>query len=363
MCVRQVLGNNLNNQNTEVFTSRSAQFGAERKRKRRVRSIILSVVAVVLIAGVAAGAYVWSLSSNFSRKSNTVALDFSKEQQENRPVKDPDDGSMNILMLGVDHSDEADNGADSLKGPAGQRSDSMMLVHIPEDRSQIYVMSVVRDLWVEIPGHGMNKLNSAISFGGVPLLMQTLEGMFDTKIDHVAMIDFEGFRELSTALGGIKVDNEIAFTANDTDYFYPEGEITLEGDRALRFVRERKSFIDGDYQRVKNQRKFIASAASQLLSRETLTNPVKLYEIVDKVAPYLTLDEDFDAATLVGLGQQLSAVDPEHMAMFTIPTAGSSTSPDGQSIELASELAVAQISEALQTDTMDEYLKAHPPAE
>jgi len=108
--------------------------------------------------------------------------------------------------------------------------------------------------------------------------MQTVEGLFDTKVDHVAMIDFAGFRELSTALGGVKVTNEIPFTAHDTDYFYPEGEITLEGDRALRFVRERKSFSDGDYQRVKNQRTFLMAAVNQVLSNDTFTNPTKLLQ-------------------------------------------------------------------------------------
>ncbi|WP_423300121.1 LCP family protein, partial [Glutamicibacter nicotianae] len=57
-------------------------------------------------------------------------------------------------------------------------------------------MSMVRDMYVEIPGHGMNKLNAAISLGGVPLLLQTIEGLFETKLDHVVMVDFEGFREL-----------------------------------------------------------------------------------------------------------------------------------------------------------------------
>lgn len=346
---------------SENFTSRSARFGVERKRKRRMRGVLLSVVALVVVAALGAGFYVFNLQHKFNSKSNSVAINYTEEQQNLRPVKAPDDGSMNILMLGVDHADENEAETAALDGAVSQRSDSMMLVHIPEDRKQIYVMSLVRDMWVDVPGYGQHKLNAAVELGGVPLLMQTVEGLFDTKVDHVAMIDFAGFRELSTALGGVKVTNEIPFTANDTDYFYPEGEITLEGDRALRFVRERKSFSDGDYQRVKNQRTFLMAAVNQMLSNDTLTNPTKLYNIIDKVSPYLTFDSEFDAATIVGLGMQLKNVDTENLEMFTMPTAGSSTSPDGQSIELASELAVAQISEALQTDTMAEYLEENPP--
>ena len=100
-----------------------------------------------------------------------------------------------------------------------------------------------------------------------------------------------------------------------------------------------------------------------MLSADTLTNPVKLYDIVDKVSPYLTFDSGFDAATLVGLGLQLKNVDTNNLAMFTMPTAGSSTSADGQSIELPSEQAILQIREALKSDTMDEYLEENPPQE
>ncbi|WP_239464169.1 LCP family protein [Glutamicibacter protophormiae] len=328
-----------------------------------MRAIVLSVISVLLIAVLGAGYYLFNLQHAFNSKSNTVALNFTQEQENARPVKDPDDGSMNIMLVGVDHADDNSDQSAALDGAVSQRSDSMMLVHIPEDRSQVYIMSTVRDMYVEIPGYGKNKLNAAVSFGGIPLLVQTMEGLFDTKVDHVAMIDFDGFKELSTALGGVTVQNDIPFTAHDTDYFYPEGEITLEGDRALRFVRERKSFSNGDYQRVANQRKFIAAAASQMLSTDTLTNPVKLYDIVDKVSPYLTFDSGFDAATLVGLGMQLKKVDTNNLAMFTMPTAGSSTSADGQSIELPSGQAILQIREALKSDTMDEYLEENPPQE
>lgn len=349
--------------NTEqtISSSRSERRNQERRKRKRTRGIILSVIAVALVAVLGAGYYVFDLQRQFNSKTNTVALGFSDAEQNARPVKDPQDGSMNILMLGVDHAEGDQTESAALEGAVQQRSDSMMLVHIPEDRSQIYVMSMVRDMYVDIPGYGKDKLNAAISHGGVPLLLQTIESLFETKIDHVAMVDFEGFKELSTALGGVTVANGIPFTAHDTDYFYPVGDITLEGDRALRFVRERKSFTNGDYQRVENQRKFIAAAANQILSADTLTNPAKIYEIVDNVSPYLTFDEDFDAATLVGLGLQLKDIDTRNMEMFTMPTAGTSTSPDGQSIELASELAVAQIGEALRTDSMAEYLQENPP--
>ncbi|MFK0083900.1 LCP family protein [Glutamicibacter sp. NPDC090743] len=348
------------NNGNSAAPSRRARIRVERTKKK-IRVVAASIVAMLLLAGLGAGYFLFDLQRQFNVKSNTVSFDFSETEQQDRPIKHPDDKSMNVLLVGVDHADERSGEVAALDGAVSQRSDSMMLVHIPEDRSQVYVMSMVRDMFVDIPGYGKNKLNAAIMFGGVPLLLQTIEGFLGTKVDHVALVDFEGFKELSTALGGVIVDNEISFTAHNTDYYYPTGDISLTGDRALRFVRERKSFSNGDYQRVANQRKFIAAAAKQLLSSGTLVNPTRLYEIVDKVSPYLTFDEEFDAATLVGLGLELKNIDPDKMAMFTLPTAGTSTSADGESIELASESAIAQISSALQNDTMDEYLRVNPP--
>ncbi|WP_347040028.1 LCP family protein [Glutamicibacter halophytocola] len=185
-----------------LFASRSARNEVERKRKKRTRNIVVAVVAAMLVCVLGAGYFVFDLQRQFNSKSNSLALGFSDADQEARPVKDPDDKSMNILMLGVDHAADGSDGSAALSGAVEQRSDSMMLVHIPEDRSQVYVMSMVRDMYVDIPGYGKNKLNAAVSLGGVPLLMRTVEGLFDTKIDHIAMVDFEGFKELSTALGG-----------------------------------------------------------------------------------------------------------------------------------------------------------------
>ena len=324
-----------------------------RRRRRPVRIILFSALGIVLVAGLVAGTYLTSLANMFNGKTQQIAQAFPSEQT--RPVKDPDDGSMNILLLGADNGTQVSTQA---SGAVEQRADTMMLLHIPEDRSGIYVMSIMRDTWTDIPGYGEHKINAAMTLGGTPLVVQTLEGLFDTKIDHVAMIDFEGFRDLTTALGGIQVKNDFAFTAHDTDYFYPVGKLTLEGDRALRFVRERKSFIDGDYQRVRNQQKFMKALMAKILTAETLTNPATVYQVIDRVSPYLSFDQTFDAATAAGLGLQLKDLRTSDVELFTLPTAGIGTSADGQSIVLRDEAAIAQIGAALKTDTMAQWVKS-----
>ena len=326
-------------------------------KKRTGLVVLASVVALVLIAGLAATGYVMNLAKTFNDKTQVIASAFPDENL--RPVKNPDDGSINFLLLGVDHGADGTESSDLLAGGGtDQRSDSMMLMHIPEDRKGVYVMSIMRDLWTDIPGHGRQKINASMSLGGVPLAVQTVEGMLDTKIDHVAMIDFDGFKELSTALGGVTVKNDIEFYSTDKyKYHYPVGEITLKGNEALRFVRERKPFIDGDYQRVRNQQTFIKAVMTEMLSKDTLTNPGTIYEVIDKVSPYLSFDNGFDAATAAGLGLQLKDLRASNVKMFTLPTAGIGTSPDGQSIVLRDEAALVQIGEALRTDTLRDYLK------
>ena len=331
-------------------------------KKRTGLVVLASIAALVLVAGAVAGGYLLNLANTFDNKTQVIASAFPEESL--RPVKNPDDGSLNFLLLGVDHGADGTTTSQMLSGGGtDQRSDSMMLMHIPEDRKGVYVMSIMRDLWTDIPGHGRQKINAAMSLGGVPLTVQTIEGMLDTKIDHVAMIDFNGFKDLSTALGGVTVDNDIEFYSTDKHkYHYPVGEITLKGNEALRFVRERKPFIDGDYQRVRNQQKFIKAVINEMLSKDTLTNPATIYEVIDTVSPYLSFDDGFDAATAAGLGLQLKDLRASDVEMFTLPTAGTGTSPDGQSIVVRDEVALAQISEALKSDTMSEYLAESAPA-
>ena len=137
-------------ENQPTPSTRRSQFGVARRRKRRVRVILISVVTVVVLAVIGAGSYVWKLQHAFNTQANTVDIGYTEAEEEARPVKSPDDGSMNILLIGVDHSANHGSQEDALSGAVEQRSDSMMLVHIPEDRSQIYVMSTVRDMYVDM---------------------------------------------------------------------------------------------------------------------------------------------------------------------------------------------------------------------
>ena len=102
------------------------------------------------------------------------------------------------------------------------------------------------------------------------------------------MIDFEGFIELTSDLGGVTVTNKNAFTSHGFDY--PKGKITISGEEALWFVRERKELPNGDLDRAKNQRKVIKAIVQKGLSPETIANPQKFTSFIGNVAKHLTVD-------------------------------------------------------------------------
>ncbi|GAB3669211.1 LCP family protein [Zhihengliuella somnathii] len=321
---------------------------AEPKR-RTGRIALFSGLAVVLILILGAGAYVLSLLNTFDTKTTQVDAGLNT-----RPVKEIT-GPRNILLLGSDSRGEGNDLAE-VKGENGERSDTMMIVHIPEDRENVYVMSMVRDLWVEIPGHGERKVNAALNLGGYPLVVETVEELIGAPIDNVVSIDFEGFSSLTEALGGVDLDNPNQFcTGHATPSCFEEGRIHLQGNDALRFVRERKAFLEGDFQRVQNQQLFIKAVMREFLTAETLSNPVKLYDVVDQFAGYLTVDDTLDASTMVGLAASLKDIRTDDVRFFTIPT-GAPAKIGAAQVILQDEEAMNRLSEALNNDDLATFL-------
>ncbi|MCQ1950588.1 LCP family protein [Arthrobacter sp. zg-Y859] len=321
-----------------------------RRTSRPVRNMLLMIPALVLVAALAAGGFLWHLAWTFDSSTKTI----TNALPEARPEKGAAAGdSQNILLMGTDTRDPASSDA---------RSDTMMLVHIPGDRSGVYVMSIMRDTWVEIPGYGEQKINAAMALGGVSLTVDTVQTLFDIPVDHVAIIDFEGFQGLTDALGGVTLNNDIAFQSEgDHGEYFAAGPITVKRESALKYVRERYAFTDGDYQRVKNQQAFLSGVVSGVLNTQTLTNPVKISNIVGEISPYLSVDEDLDAAAAGALAVSLRSVRSGDVHMFTLPNAGVGTSSDGQSIVVPDYAAIAEIGTALDSDDLADYVRSAAP--
>ncbi|MEW1981552.1 LCP family protein [Citricoccus sp. NPDC079358] len=307
------------------------------------------VAALLVVVLVSVGVYVGSIASAFNDQRQTVDAGIATSEATT-------DGALNVLVMGSDSRGEGMDTAEN-KGEEGERSDTLMLVHIPEDRQDVYVMSIVRDLWVEIPGHGERKVNAALGLGGYPLVTSTVENLLGVNIDHLAVIDFEGFNGLTSALGGVRVCNPQSFSSGQVNpSFFAQGEILLEGSDALRYVRERKAFLGGDFERVANQQRFVSAMVDQILTVDTLANPQKLMGVVNSIVPFITVDDGLDAATIAGYGLQLNGIRTDDIETFTIPHGDPAEGPGGASIVLQDEMATAELSQALQSDQLDGYL-------
>jgi len=335
--------------------SEDAAWAESRQRtraRRRRRNVWIGIGSVFLVLVLAAGAAIYSV---YARWGNTEQIQEAFPEESLRPTENTT-GAMNILLLG---SDSRDTQASTELDGTGSRTDTIIVAHIPADRSGVQMMSIMRDSWVDIPGYGMNKINAAMAYGGVPLTVQTVEGLIGQRIDHIVMVDFEGFKDITDAIGGVTVNNPTEFTSGSpTNEHFPAGQITLSGDRALAFVRERYAFQDGDYQRVENQQLFLKAVADKMLSRDVLTNPITLNSLLDSVVPYVARDSELTVNTMVDLGTSMASLKSSDISSFTLPTNGTG-SEGGQSVVYVNSDELPTLQQHFADDTLASY---DPPA-
>lgn len=321
----------------------------------RGRLLIAVVALVLVIAAAVAGWFV--ISQQPSPPEAAPSSSPSASLPDLRP------GPLNILVLGSDirgSAREALQHQEATGERGDQRADMIMLVHIPSDRGKVYGISIVRDSWVEIPGYSDSKINDSLTLGGPRLVADTVSSLLNTPIDHYVMLDFDGFKTLTDALGGIEVNVTVPFTATfETKHTFTQGINKLDGQAALEFVRERYAFPDGDFQRVRNQQTYVRSVMTQLLQDGTLNDPATALELIQVVSPHLIVDPGFDLTALAAVAYALRDTDPNTSVFFTLPTAGTGTSPDGQSIVLPDYEGTAEVAAALNGDRMAEYAAAH----
>ena len=258
----------------------------------------------------------------------------------------------NILLLGSDTRTGADAALVS-----GSRADTIMLMHIPADGKGVYIISIMRDTWVNIPGYGAAKINAALNYGGISLQVATVENLVGVKIDHVAEIEFEGFKSLVNAIGGVDVQVPFAFTSNV--WTFTPGLMHLNGSGALSFVRERYSFADGDYQRVRNQRAFLRGLYNTMKAKGALSNVASFQSSIESLTDYMRVDSGLNAAQIAQIAAPVLTSGDTTMRMTTLPNAGPGWSYDGQSIVIVNQAANANLSYALQNDTMDQFMATY----
>ena len=258
----------------------------------------------------------------------------------------------NILLLGSDTR----SGSEAAQ-VSGSRADSIMLMHIPADGKGVYLVSIMRDTWVNIPGYGSAKINAALNYGGISLQVATVENLLGIKIDHVAEIEFEGFKALVNSVGG--VDVQVPFNFDINIWSFKQGMQHMDGGAALAFVRARYQFADGDYQRVRNQRAFLRGLYNTMKAKGALSNVGSFQSAVESIAGYMRVDSGLNAAQIAQIAAPVLTSGDTTMRMTTLPNAGPGWSYDGQSIVIVNQAANANLSYALQHDSMDQFMATY----
>jgi LCP family protein required for cell wall assembly len=324
-------------------------------RRRLLTRVLIATAVVALVASGAAGLLL-ERQRAYDRNIQRVPGVFPAESD--RPARTAG-RAQNWLLVGSDRrADQATTGLDAsqpLWRYGTQRADTIMLVHLAADRRRIYLISFPRDAWMPIQGHGKAKLNAAFSFGGPPLLIATIERLTGVRVDHFAILDFEGFKSMTDAVGGVDVQVSRTVWAPAQKVLWPAGTHHLDGAQALDFVRQRHNLPGGDLGRIRRQQAFLKALAGQVVDKGTLTNPLKLNALLEAFTKAVSVDESLTISRLRSLAVQIRSVRPGDVVFVTAPVAGTGTE-GRQSVLYLDRTKGQQLYRALREDTVEDYL-------
>jgi LCP family protein required for cell wall assembly len=285
-----------------------------RLRKRYKRRMIFKLVLAAALLGclflgiLNFGAIrVWATKRYFSLRMVDVTIPEEEEPElyaEFLKWRDPSE-LLNVLFVGIDRG--------SVPGEDGYaRSDVIILASILPEKKRAVLVSIPRDTKITIPGHGTQKINAAHAFGGPVGTVQAVKSLSGLEIHHYAEVDFEAFKKVVDAMGGVPF--HVDQTINDPKAGYlPEGDYVLDGQGALIVCRSR-DFPEGDLQRIENQKRFLKAAMEKMV---TIRDVQSLLKILDAAVQHLQTTISPDLA--FALAEYLQGMRVEDVEFVTIP--------------------------------------------
>jgi LCP family protein required for cell wall assembly len=312
--------------------------GRKARRHRALLTIAAAVSALVLLTSGGA----WALTSYVTGHLGRLSAGTSGT---------PSSGPLNILVAGVDERSgltPQQQAALHVGHDVSTNSDTLMLIHVPADHSYIQVVSLPRDSWVNIPGHGMNKINAAFGLGGPKLMVQTVQAATGLVINDYVEVNFLGFVKVIDALGGVNICLPFAVDDAYSGLHMSAGVHHVDGITALEYARDRHSFAASDLARIDDQQQLMATILSKAISTGTLSNPFKLRQVISSVTSAIQVDQGFD---LTSLASQLSGTRPQDVAFTTVPLANLNyQTPSGESAVLWDAAAAGQLFAQIKAD-------------
>ncbi|MEU6217433.1 LCP family protein [Streptomyces sp. NPDC047022] len=240
---------------------------------------------------------------------------------------------MNILLVGTDGREgitEQERHEFHLGGDPCHCTDTVMIVHISEDRDRATVVSLPRDSYAQAPAYtdratGVQhpahpiRLNAAYAEGGPGLTVRTVEGMTQLKIDHYMEVDFISFMKTVDALGGVRVCTATPLKDGFTGLDLAPGTHLLGGGQALQYVRSRHVDAASDMSRMQRQQKFLAALIDRATSSGILLNPMKFRDVTRAVLSSVRADPGFGTDELLGLSHAMRNFSPRSSEFTTVP--------------------------------------------
>ncbi|WP_235498874.1 LCP family protein [Knoellia sp. Soil729] len=330
-----------------------AEHRAHQRRSRRRRGLIVAGIVASLLVVTIVAAYV-RLNGNIHR------LDVSKMVGTDRPTPSGDlaTGPLNILLVGSDVRQGAGNqGYGDGAWEPGQHSDTNILMHISGDRKSVTMVSIPRDSMVPAPVKcdanapkdqwKIHQWNQNFTTGGPGCLIRTLEGNTNVFVNHFAVVDFGGFKNMVNALGGVPVCTTKAIDDPQADFTLAPGRHELNGEQALGYVRTRKSLGDGsDIGRIKRQQAFMASVVQEATKSSLLLRPDKLLRFLDAATRSLTTDPEFGVGAMRDVAESVKGIGIDKIQFITVPT--EQYAPDHNRVQWTP--AAKDLWEAIRTD-------------
>ena len=308
-----------------VMTSRREVHARRPRPWKRWALFGLVGALVVAVGGTAFAA--WRLNANITKIDVSGAIGGDRPTQATGSA-----GAVNLLLIGSDtrEGDGNDAYADNDGTQGGAHSDTNLLVHLSADRTWATVVSIPRDSMTMAPPEcsatapksewGMRQWNQNYRLGGTGCLIRTLEGNTGLFVDHYAVVDFRGFKQMVDALGGVDVCTSEPIDDANTHLQLAAGRHTLDGRQSLQYVRVRKSIGDGsDLQRINRQQAFLASVMQEATSAQLLAQPPKLYSFLDAATRSLTTDPDFGIGTMKDLASSVRGIGLDEIQFVTVP--------------------------------------------
>lgn len=249
---------------------------------KKVLLIILTSVGVIMIA---AGSYAWNMvTSTFTAIHEEVDRRETEKQLEGINFEEGDPFS--VLLMGIDEPENEDD--------PYQRSDTLVLLTINPGAKETHMVSIPRDTYTKITGKGeMDKINHSYAFGGTTMTVRTVEDFLDIPVHYFVRVNMAGFEDIVDAVDGVEVTNRFKFDYGG--FQFEEGQIHLDGERALRFSQMRKDDPRGDFGRQERQRKVIQAVLNKGASLTSITNIEKILESVENnVRTNFSLTEIWD---------------------------------------------------------------------